>query len=84
MNAETNKVERVIGFDSHPDTFTAVILQGRTPAAAVVQKTFNKLPAIASTSFEFWPRSIARPWFWKALIWASSKKPTLTMTSSAR
>ena len=44
MNAETNKVERVIGFDSHPDTFTAVILQGRTPAAAVVQKTFNKLP----------------------------------------
>ena len=44
MNAETNKVERVIGFDSHPDTFTAALLQGSTPAAAVVQKIFNKVP----------------------------------------
>jgi transposase len=44
MNAETNKVERVIGFDCHPDTFTAAIIQGPTPAAAIVQKTFNKLP----------------------------------------
>jgi transposase len=44
MNAETNHVERVIGFDSHPDTFTAAILQGHTPVAAVVEKTFNKLP----------------------------------------
>jgi len=44
MNAETNKVERVIGFDSHPDTFTAAILQGPTPAAAVVQKIFNRVP----------------------------------------
>ncbi len=43
MNAETNHVERVIGFDSHPDTFTATILRGPTPAAAVVEKTFNKL-----------------------------------------
>ena len=44
MNAEISKVERVIGFDSHPDTFTAAVLQGSTPAAAVVQKIFNKLP----------------------------------------
>ena len=44
MNAEINDVERVIGFDSHPDTFTAAVLQGSTPAAAVVQKTFNKVP----------------------------------------
>jgi transposase len=44
MNAETNKVERVIGLDAHPDTFTAAILQGPTPAAAVVEKMFNKLP----------------------------------------
>jgi transposase len=43
MNAETNMVERVIGFDSHPDTFTAAILRGNTPAAAVVEKTFNKV-----------------------------------------
>jgi len=44
MNNETAKVERVIGFDSHPDTFTAAIVQGPTPAAAVVQKVFNKVP----------------------------------------
>ncbi len=44
MNTETNKVERVIGFDSHPDSFTAAILRGSTPAAALVEKTFNKVP----------------------------------------
>lgn len=44
MNAETNKVERVIGFDSHPDTFTSAILRGSTPLAAVVEKTFDKVP----------------------------------------
>lgn len=44
MNAETNKVERVIGLDSHPDTFTAALVRGPTPAAAVVEKVFNKLP----------------------------------------
>jgi transposase len=44
MNAETNKVERVIGLDSHPDTFTAAIVRGQTPAAAVIEKVFNKLP----------------------------------------
>lgn len=44
MNAETSKVERVIGFDSHPDTFTAALLRGPTPAAAVTEKVFNKLP----------------------------------------
>lgn len=44
MNAETDKVERVIGFDSHPDTFTAAILRGLTPAAAIVEKMFNKVP----------------------------------------
>src|SRR5437667_11755091 len=44
MNPEINNVERVIGFDSHPDTFTVAVLQGSTPAAAVVQKIFNKLP----------------------------------------
>ena len=44
MNAETNSIERVIGFDSHPDSFTAAILRGQTPAAAIVEKTFNKVP----------------------------------------
>src|SRR5437868_6647278 len=44
MNTNSNIVERVIGFDSHPDSFTAAILRGPTPAAAVVEKTFNKVP----------------------------------------
>ena len=35
---------RVIGFDSHPDTFTAALVRGPTPAAAIVEKTFNKVP----------------------------------------
>jgi len=30
---------RVVGFDCHPDTFTAALLQGKTPAEAIVQKT---------------------------------------------
>jgi transposase len=34
----------VIGFDSHPDSFTAAILRGSTPAAAVVEKVFDKVP----------------------------------------
>lgn len=44
MNNDSNIVERVIGFDSHPDSFTAAILRGPTPAAAVVEKMFNKVP----------------------------------------
>src|SRR5437870_10524845 len=43
-NPETNIVERVIGLDSHPDTFTAAAVRGPTPAAAIVEKTFNKVP----------------------------------------
>lgn len=44
MNEESKRVERVIGFDSHPDSFTAAILRGLTPATAVVEKVFNKVP----------------------------------------
>jgi transposase len=44
MNPQINSVQRVIGFDSHPDSFTAAILAGPTPAAAIVEKTFNKIP----------------------------------------
>ena len=44
MNEEVKVVERVIGFDSHPDSFTAASLRGPTPAAAVVEKVFNKVP----------------------------------------
>ena len=44
MNEESKCVERVIGFDAHPDSFTAAILRGLTPATAVVEKIFNKVP----------------------------------------
>jgi transposase len=44
MNEESKIVERVIGFDSHPDSFTAAIVRGTSPAAAVVEKMFNKVP----------------------------------------
>jgi transposase len=51
MNEESKPVERVIGFDAHPDSFTAAILRGPTPAAAVVEKTFNKVPMAQLTSW---------------------------------
>jgi len=44
MNSDSNNVERVIGLDSHPDSFTAAILRGPTPAAAIVEGLFNKVP----------------------------------------
>jgi len=43
-NTNVNLAGRVIGFDAHPDTFTAALLQGPTPAAAVLEKTFNQVP----------------------------------------
>jgi transposase len=42
MNDQANG--RVIGFDCHPDTFTAAVIRGQTPAAAIVEKIYNKLP----------------------------------------
>jgi len=44
MNKPDSIDRRVVGFDCHPDTFTAAILRGPTPAAAVVEKIFNKVP----------------------------------------
>ncbi len=44
MNQETKSVERVVGLDGHPDSFTAALLRGPTPAAAIVEKVFNKVP----------------------------------------
>jgi len=44
MNDKSKLVERVIGLDAHPDSFTAAILRGPTPGAAVVEKTFHKVP----------------------------------------
>src|SRR2546426_5180396 len=44
MNEQTHPVERVIGFDAPPDSFTAAVLRGRTPAEAWTEKVFNKVP----------------------------------------
>ena len=44
MNQEPKSVERVVGFDAHPDSFTAAVLRGPTPAGALVEKLFNKVP----------------------------------------
>jgi transposase len=44
MDKNANLLPRVIGFDCHPDTFTAALLQGPTPAAAVTEKVFNQVP----------------------------------------
>ncbi len=51
MNDTSKPVERVIGLDSHPDSFTAAILCGPTPAAAVVEKIYNKLPMAQLSSW---------------------------------
>jgi transposase len=51
MNDESKSVERVIGLDSHPDSFTAAALRGTTPASAVVDKMFNKLPMVRLRSW---------------------------------
>ena len=44
MDKNANPLPRVIGLDGHPDTFTAALLQGSTPAAAVTEKIFNQVP----------------------------------------
>jgi transposase len=44
MNQTPKAVERVIGLDAHPDSFTAAVAHGPTPAAAIIEKVFNKLP----------------------------------------
>jgi transposase len=54
MDTKINQnVQRVIGFDSHPDTFTAAILRGTTPACAVEEKIFNK---IAMAQLQSWAK----------------------------
>ena len=45
MNSDQKVVEqRVVGFDCHPDSFTAAMVRGSTPANAIVEKIFNKIP----------------------------------------
>jgi transposase len=44
METSTTEIPRVIGLDCHPDTFTAALLRGRTPAEAITEKMFNRVP----------------------------------------
>src|SRR5947209_7163136 len=44
MDPKANPIPRVIGLDAHPDTFTAALLSGATPAAAVTDKLFDRVP----------------------------------------
>ena len=44
MKTKPKPPVRVIGLDSHPDTFTAAILTGSTPAEAVLQKLSDRVP----------------------------------------
>jgi transposase len=44
MDQNSTLNSRVIGLDSHPDTFTAALLRGPTPAAAITEKIFNQVP----------------------------------------
>src|SRR6516162_1144438 len=44
MKNNSNCIERVIGLDSHPDSFTAAVLRGKTPAQVFVEGTFHKVP----------------------------------------
>jgi len=44
MNQETDSVEARDWPGRHPDSFTAALLRGPTPAAAIVEKLFNKVP----------------------------------------
>jgi len=45
-NTNTKSIDpnrRIIGLDAHPDTFTAALIRGQTPAQAEVEKVFNKI-----------------------------------------
>ena len=42
--AKGKNARRVTGFDAHPDSFTAGLLQGPTPAATELEKMFDQVP----------------------------------------
>jgi len=58
MNDQSNPVERVIGLDGHPDSFTAASLRGSTPAQAWTEKLFNKVPL---AQLQSWARKHTTP-----------------------
>src|SRR6476646_5629218 len=44
IKKDTNSLERVIGLDCQPNTFTAAVVRGQTPAEALTGQVFNKVP----------------------------------------
>jgi len=44
MTQNTTASSRVIGLDCHPDSFTAALVRGQTPAQAIVERIVNKVP----------------------------------------
>lgn len=44
MKQDTTPQKRVVGLDCHPDSFTAAIVEGTTPANAIEKRVFHKLP----------------------------------------
>jgi len=50
MNDKTTP-PTLIGLDCHPDTFTAALLRGQSPASAVVQKMFDRVPLAQLTAW---------------------------------
>jgi transposase len=58
MTKNANSIGRVIGLDAHPDTFTAALIAGQTPAQALVEKTFNQVPM---TQLSSWARKHTTP-----------------------
>ena len=58
MKTNGNEPGRVIGLDAHPDSFTAAILCGPTPAAAIVEKMFDHVPL---DQLAKWAQKNARP-----------------------
>ena len=49
---------RVIGFDCYPDTFTAAMIEGKTPAQAIVQKIYNRM---AMSQLQSWAKKNTNP-----------------------
>jgi hypothetical protein len=41
---QSHNLKRVIGLDVHPDSFTAAVIRGQTPADAIIEKVFNQVP----------------------------------------
>lgn len=58
MNPNANTLPRVIGLDSHPDSFTAALVRGSTPASAVTEQIYNKIPM---AQLHRWARKHTRP-----------------------